>query len=267
MKTIISGTDFTPSALNAGLYAAMLAQKLNCKLTFFNLFDIPVVHSNSGLYFISFTSQKKYNEEKMKKFIKKISDVYPKVHIESLLTTGSFKMEIEDFTSRHKVEAVVMGLASKSKLEKLIYGSHSTDIAGRIKAPVIIVPEKYKKHHLKTILLSVDNNEKLHHSSLNELEQFASDSAAKLKVLWVRTEEELFIPQQQELKINSVVYKVNTIKSKEIEKGIVSYCRKNKADLISILSKKHSALYNLFAESHTKKIAFASKVPVMAIHE
>ena len=69
MKTIIATTDFTPSSLNACLYAGMLAQKLNCKLTVFNLFDIPVVHSNSGLYFISFASQKKHSELKMKKFL------------------------------------------------------------------------------------------------------------------------------------------------------------------------------------------------------
>lgn len=266
MKTIITASDFTPSSLNAGLYAAMLAQKLNCKLTVFNLFDIPVVHSNSGLYFISFESQKKHSEEKMKKFIGKISKAFPNIQIETLITSGSFKIEIEDFVAKHRVEAVVMGLASKSKMEKLIYGSHSTDIAGQLRAPVIIVPEKYKKHKLNSLLLSVDNNEKLYHSSLNELEKFTADSHAKLQVLWVKTEDELFIPQQQELKINGVVHKVNTIRAKDIEKGVVSYSRKNKTDLISILSKKHSALYNLFAESHTKKMVYASKVPVMAIH-
>jgi len=267
MKTIIVGTDFTPSSLNAGLYAAMLAQKLNCKLTVFNLFDIPVVHSNSGLYFISFESQKKHSEGKMKKFVTKISKSFPGIHIESFVTSGAFKTEVEDFVAKHRVEAVVRGMASKSKMEKFIYGSHRTDIAGRLKAPVIIVPEKYKKHNLNSILLSVDNNEKLYHSSLNEIEKFAADSKAKLQVLWVRTEDELFIPQQQALKINGIEHKINTVKAKDIEKGVMSYRRKNKSDLISILSKKHSALYNLFAESHTKKMAYASKVPIMAIHD
>ncbi|MBP7810008.1 MAG: universal stress protein [Bacteroidia bacterium] len=267
MRTIIAGTDFTPSSLNACLYAAMLAKKLDCKLTIFNLFDVPVVHSNSGLFFISFASQKKHSEEKMKKFAQKISAVHKGVIIEPFLTSGSFKLEVEGFIAKHRVEAVVMGLATRTKISRYIYGSHSTDIAGRIKAPVIIVPERYKKHNIKTVLLSVDNNEKLYHSTLTELERFAADSKTKIKVLSVRTEDELFVPKQQELKFNGVTVKLNTIKSKEIETGIVSFCRKNKADLIAIISKKHSALYNFFAETHTKKIAFASKVPVMAIHE
>ena len=216
MKTIIAGTDFTPSSLNACLYAGMLAQKLNCKLTLFNLYDVPVVHSNSGLYFISFESQRKFSEDKMKKFIKKLSVSYPNVHMEPMVTTGSFKMEVEDFVKKHRVEAVVMGLASKTKLEKFIYGSHSTDVAGKVHAPVIIVPEKYKKHNLKSMLLSVDNNEKLYHSSLGELERFAADSNTDIKVLSVRTEDELFLPKQQEVKINGNVVKLNTIKAKDI---------------------------------------------------
>ncbi|MEI8136012.1 MAG: universal stress protein [Bacteroidota bacterium] len=46
MKTIIAGTDFSASSVNACKYAAFLAQKLNCKLTLLNMFDAPIVHSN-----------------------------------------------------------------------------------------------------------------------------------------------------------------------------------------------------------------------------
>ena len=267
MRTNISGTDFTPSSLNACLYAAKLAKQLDCKLTIFNLFDVPVVHSNSGLFFITFDSQKKISEERMNKFIKKISDSEKGLHVEPFLTSGSFKIELENFISKHRVEAVVMGLATRSKLSRYIYGSHSTDIAGKVNAPVIIVPERYKKHKLKTVLLSVDNNEKLYHSSLGELERFVADAKASIKVLSVKTEDELFIPKQRELKLNGAVVKLNTIKSKDIETGVVNFCRKSKADLVVVLSKRHSALYNFFAETHTKRMAFASKVPVMAIHD
>lgn len=267
MRTIIAGTDFTPSSLNACLYAAKLAKQLDCKLTIFNLFDVPVVHSNSGLFFITFDSQKKISEERMNKFIKKICNSEKGLHVEPFLTTGSFKIELENFIAKHRVEAVVMGLATRSKLTRYIYGSHSTDIAGKVNAPVIIVPERYKKHKLKTVLLSVDNNEKLYHASLSELERFASDAKASIKVLSVRTEDELFTPKQQELKLNGAKVKLNTVKSKDIETGVVNFCRKSKADLVVVLSKRHSALYNLFAETHTKKMAFASKVPVMAIHD
>jgi hypothetical protein len=50
MRTIIAGTDFSASSANACKYAALLAQRLKCKLVLFNLFEAPVVHSNIGLY-------------------------------------------------------------------------------------------------------------------------------------------------------------------------------------------------------------------------
>ncbi len=54
MKTIIVGTDFSQSSLNACQYAASLAQKLICKRSLFNLFEAPVIHSNTGKYEVSY---------------------------------------------------------------------------------------------------------------------------------------------------------------------------------------------------------------------
>jgi nucleotide-binding universal stress UspA family protein len=38
-------------------------------------------------------------------------------------------------------------------------------------------------------------------------------------------------------------------------------------DLILIVPKKHSFLSNLFSGNHTRKLAYYSHVPVLAIHE
>lgn len=266
MKTIIAGTDFSASSLNASMYAAMMAGKLKCKLVLINLFDIPVVHSNSGLFFISFDAQKQRSQDKMEKFMAKIRTVYPKVNMSSLLVTGSLRKEIEDFIVAHHVEAVVLGLGTKTKLSRYIYGSNSTDIAGRVKCPVIIVPENYKKHSLKNLLLCVDNAEELRNSNLHDIEHFIELSKVKLKLLHVRTEEEVFDPVGQAAVIRGKKHKIDIVKAKDIETGIVRYCKKSKAEMVAIISKPHSVFYSLFAETHTKKVAFASKVPVIAIH-
>ncbi|HEY1041094.1 MAG TPA: hypothetical protein VGF30_16900, partial [Bacteroidia bacterium] len=60
---------------------------------------------------------------------------------------------------------------------------------------------------------------------------------------------------------------IETIRSKDLQTGIKNYCKRQDIDLITIISKKHSIFYNFFSESNTKQIAFAAKVPVMAIHE
>lgn len=267
MKTILSATDFSPSSLNACRYAAFLAKKLGFKLTLFNLYDTPVIHSNSGLYFISYDSLKEKSTEKINKLIKEIKSDFPKLTCESFITSGSLIVELEDFIEKHHIEAVVMGLETKTKLNRFIYGSHTTDIAGKINAPVIIVPEKYKKHQLKSIVLAVDNSEKLKKSQLNHFENFLNISKTKIKLLHVNTDDEIFPAKQLELSLNKKTFKVESIKGKDMIEGVNKFVRKNSVDMVTVISKSHSVFYDLFAESNTKLIAFGSKVPTMSIHE
>jgi nucleotide-binding universal stress UspA family protein len=267
MKTIIAGTDFSPSSVNACKYAALLAQKLNCKLTVFNLFDAPIIHSNVGLYGISYTSVRKDSQVKTNKLIHQLKKLFPKVEINMFVTLGAFKDELETFTAKHKVQAAVMGLETKSKISKFIYGSRGVDVAGKINTPVIIVPESYKKHKLSKVLLAVDNNERLNKASLTAFEQFLSESKAKLKLLHVRTQDEVFHPVSSSLMMNGKKTPVNLMESADIQDGIKKYCKSESIDLVGLISKEHSAFYNFFVESNTKKVAFAAKVPVMAIHE
>jgi nucleotide-binding universal stress UspA family protein len=267
MKTIIAGTDFTPSSVNACKYAAFLADKLKCKLMLFNLFDAPIIHSNVGLYGISYTSVRKNSHLKTEKLVNILKKLYLKLEVNMFVTNGAFRDELEEFTAKHKVEAAVMGLETKTKISKFIYGSHGVDVAGKIDAPVIIVPENYKKYKLSHVALAVDNNERLHKASIKQFEKFIQESKTKVKLLHVRTEDEIFNPKADVLNINGKDTKIEIVEAKDIQDGVKKYCKKGSTDLVGIISKKHSAFYNFFVESNTKKIAFAAKVPVIAIHE
>jgi nucleotide-binding universal stress UspA family protein len=267
MRTLIACTDYTPSGNNACKYAASLAQKLKCKLVLFNIFTVPVVHSNSGLFFITAREQKRHSETKAEKLKALLEKEYKGIKIETFLSSGSFTDEIDTFISKHQIAAVVIGLSTKTKINRFIYGSHSTDIAGRITAPVIVVPDNYKKHKLSNVLLDVDNKEKLHQSSLSDFGGFVKTSKAKLKVLHVRTEDENFSSDVNSVRINDKEQKIEVVKAKDLEEGTKKFCKKNNIDLIALISKKHSIFYDFYSERNTKKLAFASKIPVMAIHE
>jgi nucleotide-binding universal stress UspA family protein len=268
MKMIVAGIDFSKSSYNAAAYAAMLAHKLNCKLILFNMYEVPLIHSNEGMYFMLNAPIRKESENKLFNFCKKLQKQFPKVEIHTFISAGFFKDQLTAFMKKHKVELVVMGLSTKSKFSRFIYGSHSTDIAGKIKAPVIIVPDNFKNHHLHNILLGVDNKEKLHRFPLTAFQNFIKQTKSAVSFLHVRTEDEVITDNSKQiLKINGKAHKIENCSSPTIEKGITAYTKKKKADLITIISRKHSVFYNLFSETNTKKIAFASKIPVMCIHE
>lgn len=268
MKTIIAGTDFSSSSENACKYAAFLAQKLHCKLMVFNLFQAPVLHSNSGLYGISFVSVKKTSEKNTADVAKRLSKEFPSLKIETLSTTGGFEEQLEGIIARHQIAAVLMGLETKDKISKFIWGTHGISIAGKIKAPVILVPQKYKDHHLETILVAVDNCDKLKGTSLKEIEVLVKSMRIQVKLLHVRTPDEVVNPAKSlSVMVNKQKLEVKVQKSKSIEDGIRFFCRDNEIDMVAIISRKHSVFYNLFKEAITKRVAFSAKVPIMAIHE
>ncbi|MEO6303353.1 MAG: universal stress protein [Bacteroidia bacterium] len=266
MKTIIAATDFSPSSVNACRYAAFLAEKLQCKLTLFNLFEAPIIHSNVGLYGITYSSQKTSSHQKTKKLMEQLQKQFPKIKIDYFTTFGGMKAEVENFTKAHQVEAAVMGLAAKDKISKFLYGSTGVNIAGKIECPVIIVPSNYKTHRLSKVLLTVDNSEKLQRSSLSDFRKFILHAKSRVKILHVRTEDEFPSSAMNTIKITDKNQSIETINAKDIQSGVRKFCALESIDLVSIISKKHSAFYNLFFESNTKKVAFAAKVPVMAIH-
>lgn len=267
MKTIIAGTDFSPSSENACKYAAMLANKLNCKLTLFNLYEAPLIHTNVGLYGVDISRIRKSHEEDISKLSSELKTKYPTLKISQFVTSGSFSDKLEDLTNSHQIEAVVMGLKVKDRISKYIFGSHGVNLAGKIKSPVIIVPEKYVNHKLSNLVLAVDNSEKLFKPTLRGFEKLIKTAKAEVDILYIRTPDELFNPVLKAVKINQDLINVKIRKAKDINLGIKRHCQESPKDMIAIVSKRHSVLYNMFNESHTQKIAYNSKIPVMAIHE
>ena len=267
MKTIIAGTDFTESSINACRYAALLAQKLNCKLVLFNLFKAPLIHSNMGLYGISFYIERQESDQNTSALAEDLHKSFPKVKIDTFLGYGSFTTELKKFIKAHQIEAVVMGLDAKNKISKFVFGSHGIKLTGKISAPVIIVPENYMEHHVSQFLLAVDNQEKLYKTSLSKFEKFITGLKGKLDILHVRTPDEIFPPAIDKIKINGKNRDIIVHRAKNIKNGVRNFCKDKSVDMIVIISKHHSVFYNMFQESNTKKLAFEAEVPVMSIHD
>ena len=70
-----------------------------------------------------------------------------------------------------------------------------------------------------------------------------------------------------EKKLENTNHKTFFVYEKDVNKGILEFIDVNNCDLIVTSPKKHNFFYNLFVESHTKKLVFHSPVPVLTIHE
>lgn len=267
-QKVIVGIDYSKSCINALKYADLLAYHSNSELLLFHLYDAPVFFSNSGLYFISSQSVAKTSKDKLKLFTEKnLKD--SRVVYSAHASSGVFEDVVKDLAKKNKVQAIVLGLESKTKINRFIYGTSSTSILGKVQCPVVIVPESYKTHKLSKTLLAVDNAEGFSKGCLKTIKSFVNGTQSKLEVYHIKTPFEVFSDKkEQTLKVDAnLTYPVKVKKAKEAVDGIVGLSKSLKADAIMSISRKHSFVYRFFNESNSKEIAFRSRVPVVVIHE
>lgn len=262
MKTILVGVDFTKSAENTINYAIEVAKKSEAKILLFHALTAPVVHTTSGLIFIDAESFIKNDEKKMEEMQKQLSKKHPNIKIDIELTYDSIRERVSKLSKKNKISLTVLGLETKSKISKFIYGTTSADLTGKIDCPIITVPEKYKHHDIKKILIAIDNKESISSGLSKRIHSTIDFIGAKAEFVHIKTEDELELGEK-----NRHPFPITNIKSVDFQKGISNYAKKTKADAIMLISHNYSAFHNLFIDSNSKKIILSSNIPVISIHK
>lgn len=262
MKTILVGVDFTKSAENTINYAIEVAKKSEAKVLLFHALTAPVVHTTSGLIFMDAEGFMKSDEKKMEEMQKQLSKKHPNIKIDIELTYDSIRERVSKLSKKNKISLTVLGLETKSKISKFIYGTTSADLTGKIDCPIITVPEKYKHHDIKKILIAIDNKESISSGLSKRIHSTIDFIGAKAEFVHVKTEDELELGEK-----NRHPFPITNIKSTDFQTGISNYAKKSKADAIMLISHNYSAFHNLFIDSNSKKIILSSNIPVISIHK
>lgn len=267
-QKIIVGIDYSKSSLNALKYAELLAYHSNSELLLFHLYEAPVLYTNSGLYFISHFTLQKDNKKKIEDYAAKHLK-NSKIDYSVYSTNGVFEDIICDLQKANKVHSIVLGLESKTKLNRFIYGTSSTSILGKVNCPLIIVPEAYKVHSIGKAILAFDNAHALSKTCLKNLKKYINSTQTKLEVFHIKTPDEILDDKKRlDFKLDEkTIYPIKIKRSREVVDGILNAAKSAKANTIINIPRKHSAIYNFFIESNTKGLTFQSKVPIVTIHE
>jgi nucleotide-binding universal stress UspA family protein len=266
-KTILVGVDYTKSSDNALEYAVMMAKKSNASVMLFHIYETPVVHTFSGAYFVSYKEMQGYNLARLEKYRSKLSVKHPSIDFSVFASYKSFKAGVNELIKSRKVHYVVLGLESKSRFSRFIYGTTGLEVAGKISCPVIIVPERYKQHKLKTSVLALDNHKTIESKVMQKITDFNKQFKMQKELVHIKTEDEFMFVNKKKASDANKRWKVKIVEAKNFEDGILSYVKQNKIDLLSIVSHAHSTMYELFNESNTKQLAFKTRIPIMSIHD
>lgn len=274
MKTILAATDFSDVAKNAINYASEIAFLAKAKLILFHVYHEPVFLAE-----IPVSLPIDEIEKDCMNSLKDIKNEIHKKHGEKIVVEYHCKQglpvdEINLFAKEKNVDMIVMGMEGTSYLTEKIIGNITTSLIKKASCPVLAVDKLVKFNSIKNIVLASDYIESTSKSVLDLLIEFAKIFNAKVFVLNVVQELETVTTvgkAVEGIKINHALSSINHSfhysKCEDVIDGINTFVDEHKIDMVVMIPRVHSVLHNLFHKSNIKRMAFHTKVPLLALHE
>jgi nucleotide-binding universal stress UspA family protein len=162
---------------------------------------------------------------------------------------------------------IVMGTRGASGLKKVIVGTNTTAVIERSAIPVLAIPELATHVGFKKIVYATDLKDI--NGELQRLKPYLEIFNSSVHVVHVvnsggDVDKAKDIISTAFQKFDTKKLKIEVLVSKDIDKALDRYVTEQKADLVCLFSHQHGFYDKLFNRSQTKKIAFQSKVPLLA---
>lgn len=270
MKTILVATDFSDAARNASKYAIELAKAVKAKVIFFHAYHIPVTVSETPVI-INYPELEETNLELLKH--EKLMLNADNLDVEYYTTAGLAVDEILEIEKKDKPDLIVMGMSGAGKLSEFILGSVSTSLIRKTSTPVLIVPENAKYKTPERIAFACDYTINAASGVLEPLKKITAQFKASLLIINLLKENEKVDTERAikgmmiENQLQEIVHSYYFPEDDDFVHGLNDFVDSHNVDLLAIIPHKHNFLAKIFAESHTKKLAFHSHVPLFAIPE
>lgn len=274
METILIPIDFSEVSKNTAEYGIQFAKERNAKVILLHVFHIPVYAGDDVAFMPPYNELEESSVIAMKQFEKELRMKYSFTNpIENVVKSGFLISEITDLVEGKKISLIIMGISEAGKLSEILLSSNSVGVIKNTNCPTLIVPEGVRYRPINTIVFACDDIEKIAGTNAaKQITEFVELLNSKLIVLTVveffeTLDQEVLIDAKKEILFEGLNYSVLFIEGDNLVKNINNFIEKNNADLLIMIPRKHTIFSKLFYESNTKKMAFNSPIPLLAIHE
>lgn len=274
MKTILVPTDFSEAARNASEYAVAYAKEFGYKLLLCHIYHLPVISvPEEPLLVLDNPKVLKKNHLQSlyeeAEFLTKQSNV----PIECRVSEGFAVDEILEIEKEVEPALIIMGMETEGAFSELIIGSIATDVIRKTKTPILLIPEKTRFKKIDKITLAYDYNLKQDVEILSPLKTLVKESKAIFSVLNVgkvdfeKDAEKAIAGIKLENYFKDTSYLTYFAENEDFTSGVTDFIESSNTDIIAMIPHKHSFLARLFKETHTKKIAFHTRIPLLTLPE
>jgi nucleotide-binding universal stress UspA family protein len=275
MKTILVPTDFSETSKNAVDYAVELAKVMPAKIMLLHAYHVPVITADATIIVPSMYEIKESGIECLEKIKTEVLQKNDnKITVDYCCIEGFAVDEINRYTETNPVELIVMGMQGAGYLVEKLIGSVTTALLRESNCPVLAIDQKVRFKKPKKIVLACDYKQ-IKRSALVPLKDLAALFDSHIYVLNVTPGNEPAIKDVEaavaglsiDHSFDKTDHSFHFTSNEDVVDGINDYITSQQMDMVVMIPRKHSVLRNMFNEPNTKKIAFHTTVPVLALHE
>lgn len=268
MKKIIVPVDFSDTSVNAAKYAIEMAKDIPGA-------TITLYHVYSSISFSTLTSKDAFSrqmvtEAALKILKDKLDDGFDSISY--VAEAGSLVENLADYALGNHANLIVMGITGSSKLTQVFMGTNTLNVIRNISCPVMIIPPEAKYTGIKKVVLTSDFKDVARTTPFASIKEILDIFKPKLDILNVDSEHfveltpEFKIEREaMEDKLGSYNPEFSFLRSYDFLEGISSFVESRKMDAIITVPHKHTLFNQFFVTSSTKKLAYHSTVPIIAI--
>jgi nucleotide-binding universal stress UspA family protein len=274
MVNILVPTDFSDLSRVAINYAVKVANKLNGTLTLLHV--VTVIQPTRA----SMRLRLEALEEELLRCAKEDMEMLIAELAGKLKTTKPLEYKIvqgSSFNATVKIEAkklrsglIVIGTRGANGLKKVVLGSNTASLIEISHIPVLVVPELAEFTSLKNLVYATD----LMHleDEIATMLPYVKIFESTLHIFHAASGAKAAAPAEAKIKaaiagVDYGKFKIRVVADKEVDKAVETYVKETTSDLLATFTREHSVYEKLFERSLTRKLAFQSRLPLLAFRQ
>jgi len=274
IQKILLPVDYSIPSDNAVQYGCQLAQSMGARVLLFHAYHIPVPTTEMPVILVSPEELESSNRQRLEKYREDLQkQIGTKLPIDLFVTPGFAADEITDLAVEEKADLIVMGISGEGKLAHSLLGSITTAVLKNSSKPLLIVPEEAHEVKFSKIAFACDYKGQVGEVPISFIREIATHFKASVQVIHVgsptgeilsdHTSSNEVLEEQLKDIPHSLHFPTNT----DLQEGLLEFEKASGTDLLVMIAKKHHLLDRLFNISNTRKMAFHTHIPVLALHE
>lgn len=273
MKRFLVPTDFSAIARNTLDYATELAKYSFAELILFHAYYQPVLANDltvSQPFFEELEADCRNNLEELKQQVLAIN---PDLRVTCEYRLGLPAATIDEFARANRIDLIVMGTQGTGYLVERLLGSIATALIREAACPVLVIDREVRFRSPAKIVLAADYQEAVPIKSFKLLKNLLTNFDAHLYILHISSEygdeidlDELIEKYDLDDSFKYYDHSLISTKNSEVIEGINDFVAVHDADMVVMVPRKHNFVERIFREPTVNKMAFHSKVPLLALH-